>query len=80
MMYREQLEEDSEGKTKAQVEAEVSEHRAKLLADAEESNKTEPSKSDSKSGRSRWALLANSDLLRIITMVTGQNASFGQLV
>ena len=53
MMFREQLEEASEGKTKAQVEAEVSEHRARLLADAEESNKAEPSKSDSKSGRSR---------------------------
>lgn len=53
MMFREQLEEDPGGKTKAQVDAEVSEHRARLIADAEESNKAEPGKSHSKSGRSR---------------------------
>ena len=56
MMYREQLEEEPGSRTKAQVDAEVAEHRSKLLADAEESSKAEPSsKSDSKSGRSRYA-------------------------
>ena len=54
MMFREQLEENPGGKSKAQVDAEVSEHRARLIADAEQSSKAETSaKSDSKSGRTR---------------------------
>ena len=53
MMFREQLEEDPGGKSKAQVDAAVAEHRASLIADDEDSNKIEPSKSDTKSGRSR---------------------------
>ena len=54
MMFREQLEETPGGKSKAQVDAEVSEHRARLIADAEQSSKAETSvKADSKSGRSR---------------------------
>ncbi|KAL3151330.1 hypothetical protein ABBQ38_013163 [Trebouxia sp. C0009 RCD-2024] len=56
MMFREQLEENPGGKTKAQVDAEVTEHRARLIADAEQSSKAETSaKSDSRSGRVRAA-------------------------
>ena len=54
MMFREQLEENPGGKTKAQVDAEVTQHRARLIADAEQSSKAETSaKSDSRSGRTR---------------------------
>ena len=52
MMFREQLEENPGGKTKAQVDAEVSQHRARLISDSEQSSKAE-TKSDSKSGRTR---------------------------
>jgi hypothetical protein len=58
MVFREKLEEDPGTKTKSQVDAEVSEHRARLIADAEQSKKAESSaKSDSKGGRTRYACL-----------------------
>lgn len=54
MMFREQLEENPGDKSKPQVDAEVSEHRARLIADAEQSSKAKTSaKSESRSGRTR---------------------------
>lgn len=54
MMYRDKLEENPEGKSKAELDAEVAQHRAKLIADLEQSRKAEasakPSGKDSQSG------------------------------
>lgn len=66
MVFREKLEEDPGAKTKSQVDAEVSEHRARLIADAEQSKKAESSaKSDSKAGRTRYACLCISSNLLV---------------
>lgn len=68
MMFREQLEENPGGKTKAQVDAEVTEHRARLIADAEQSSKAETSaKSDSRSGRVRYALFPTNQYLKSVS-------------
>ncbi len=66
MVFREKLEEDPGTKTKSQVDAEVSEHRARLDADAEQSKKAESSaKSDSKGGRIRYACMCISSNLLV---------------
>ena len=66
MVFREKLEEDPGTKTKSQVDAEVSEHRARLIADAEQSKKAESSaKSDSKGGRIRYACMCISSNLLV---------------
>lgn len=66
MVFREKLEEDPGAKTKSQVDAEVSEHRARLIADAEQSKKAESStKSDSKGGRTRYGCLCTSSNLLV---------------
>ena len=58
MVFREKLEEHPGSKTKAQVDTEVAEHRAKLIADAEQSRKAAASaKSDSKAGRTRYVCM-----------------------
>ena len=56
MVFREKLEEDPGAKTKSQVDAEVAEHRARLLADAEQSKKADSGAiPESKGGRARYA-------------------------
>ena len=66
LVFREKLEEDPGGKTKSHVDAEVSEHRARLIADAEQSKKAESSaKPDSKGGRTRYACMCISSKLLV---------------
>ncbi len=58
MVFREKLEENQGCKTKSQVDAEVAEHRARLIADAEQSKKAEfDAKAESKAGRTRYVMI-----------------------
>ena len=55
MMHREKLEENPGGKSKAELDAEVAQHRAKLLAEAESKKAESSAKTSSKSGHTGYA-------------------------
>ena len=55
MMHREKLEENPGGKSKAELDAEVAQHRAKLIAEAESKKAESSAKASSKSGHTGYA-------------------------